>query len=53
MRRSGSASRNYVGVHGFSSWYDDMEGVKKMRKVTETLGSIPQAGLSLRSSMRG
>ncbi|MDY7033703.1 MAG: ABC transporter substrate-binding protein [Thermodesulfobacteriota bacterium] len=34
VRMGGDASKNYVGVHGFSSWYDDFQGVKDMRKIT-------------------
>ncbi|MDY7034009.1 MAG: ABC transporter substrate-binding protein [Thermodesulfobacteriota bacterium] len=34
VRMAGSASKNYIGVHGFSSWYEEAEGVKKMRRIT-------------------
>ena len=34
VRMSGSASRNYIGIHGFSPWDDESEGVKKMRGIT-------------------
>ncbi|MDY7030983.1 MAG: ABC transporter substrate-binding protein [Thermodesulfobacteriota bacterium] len=30
----GDASKNYFGVHPFSSWYEVEDGVQKMRKIT-------------------
>ena len=34
VRMGGSASRNYIGTHIFSSWYDDGKGVEEMRRIT-------------------
>ncbi|MDY7031596.1 MAG: ABC transporter substrate-binding protein [Thermodesulfobacteriota bacterium] len=34
VRMAGSASKNYMGAHPFSSWYDEMEGPAEMRSVT-------------------
>ncbi|KAF0119129.1 MAG: amino acid/amide ABC transporter substrate-binding protein HAAT family [bacterium] len=34
VRMAGSASKNYVGAHPYSSWYDDMEGTAEMRNIT-------------------
>ena len=34
VRMAGNASKNYIGAHAFSSWYDDMEGPERMRKIT-------------------
>ena len=30
----GSAAKNYMGAHAFSSWYDEGPGVAKMREIT-------------------
>ncbi|MDY6970020.1 MAG: ABC transporter substrate-binding protein [Spirochaetota bacterium] len=34
VRMGGNASKNYVGIHGFSSWNDDSEGMENIRKIT-------------------
>ena len=34
VKLAGSASKNYTGAHGFSSWYDDNPAMKKVREVT-------------------
>ena len=34
VRMAGSASKNYIGAHPFSSWYDEMEGPGEMRSIT-------------------
>ncbi|MDY7033701.1 MAG: ABC transporter substrate-binding protein [Thermodesulfobacteriota bacterium] len=34
VRMAGNASKNYIGAHAFSSWYNDMEGPERMRKIT-------------------
>lgn len=34
VRLAGDASKNYIGAHGFSSWYDDAPGMKKVREIT-------------------
>jgi branched-chain amino acid transport system substrate-binding protein len=34
VRMGGSASKNYIGAHPFSSWYDDGKGVEEMRRIT-------------------
>ncbi|MDY7034005.1 MAG: ABC transporter substrate-binding protein [Thermodesulfobacteriota bacterium] len=31
---AGSASKNYMGAHAFSSWYDESPGAAKMRNIT-------------------
>ncbi|MDY6969820.1 MAG: ABC transporter substrate-binding protein, partial [Spirochaetota bacterium] len=31
---AGSASKNYIGAHAFSSWYSKGTGVEKMRQIT-------------------
>ncbi|MDY7034190.1 MAG: ABC transporter substrate-binding protein [Thermodesulfobacteriota bacterium] len=34
VKLAGEASHNYIGAHGFSSWYDDNPGMKKLREAT-------------------
>lgn len=34
VRMAGHASKNYIGAHPFSSWYDDLEGPAKLRHIT-------------------
>ncbi|MDY7032321.1 MAG: ABC transporter substrate-binding protein, partial [Thermodesulfobacteriota bacterium] len=34
VKLAGDASKNYVGAHSFSSWYNESPGMKKLRKVT-------------------
>ena len=34
VRMGGSASKNYIGAHPFSSWYDDGKGMEEMRRIT-------------------
>ena len=34
VKLAGQASKNYVGTHSFSSWYDDTPGMKKIREIT-------------------
>ena len=34
VKLAGDASKNYIGAHGFSSWYDDNPGMKKVRDIT-------------------
>ena len=34
VKLSGDASKNYIGAHGFSSWYDDNPGMKNIREIT-------------------
>ena len=34
VKLAGEASRNYIGAHGVSSWYDDLPGMKNVRDIT-------------------
>ncbi|MBI4621398.1 MAG: ABC transporter substrate-binding protein [Desulfobacterales bacterium] len=34
VRMGGSASKNYIGAHPVSSWYDDGKDVEEMRRIT-------------------
>ena len=34
VRMAGSAAKNYIGAHLASSWYEDFEGVKRLRNIT-------------------
>jgi len=34
VKIGGSASKNYIGAHIFSSWYDEGKGVEEMRRIT-------------------
>lgn len=34
IKLAGEASENFVGAHGYSSWYDDTPGMKKLREAT-------------------
>ena len=34
VKLAGEASKNYIGAHGVSSWYDDLPGMKNVREVT-------------------
>ena len=34
VRMAGSAAKNYIGAHLASSWYEDFEGVDRLRKIT-------------------
>ena len=34
VRIGGKASKNYIGAHAFSSWYDDSSGMADVRKIT-------------------
>jgi len=34
VKLAGDASKKYIGAHGYSSWYDDNPGMKKVRDIT-------------------
>ena len=34
IKMAGEASKNYISTSGFSSWYDDTPGMKKLREIT-------------------
>ncbi|MDY7031396.1 MAG: ABC transporter substrate-binding protein [Thermodesulfobacteriota bacterium] len=34
VKLAGDSSKNYIGAHAFSSWYDDTPGMKEVREVT-------------------
>lgn len=34
IKLAGDASKNYIGAHGVSSWYDDTPGMKNVREIT-------------------
>lgn len=34
VRMAGKSSKNYTGAHPFASWYDDLKGSERMRKIT-------------------
>jgi hypothetical protein len=34
VKLAGKASKNYIGAYGFSSWYDDTPGMKRVREIT-------------------
>ena len=34
VKLAGDSSKNYIGAHSFSSWYDDTPGMKEVREVT-------------------
>ena len=34
VRMGGKASKNYIGAHMVSSWYEDFKGMEKLRKIT-------------------
>ena len=34
VKLAGEASKNYIGAHGLSSWYDDLPGMKNVREIT-------------------
>ncbi|MEW6615537.1 MAG: ABC transporter substrate-binding protein [Thermodesulfobacteriota bacterium] len=49
VRMGGSASKNYIGAHPFSSWYDDGKGAEEMRRIT--LKYKPGTEMPYRSKM--
>ncbi|RJP57607.1 MAG: hypothetical protein C4549_04980 [Deltaproteobacteria bacterium] len=34
IRIAGNASKNYIGAHAFSSWYDESPGMARVREIT-------------------
>ena len=34
IRIAGNASKNFIGAHSFSSWYDESSGMKRVREIT-------------------
>lgn len=34
VKLAGESSKNYIGTHAFSSWYDESPGMKKVREIT-------------------
>ena len=34
VRIAGNASKNYIGAHAFSSWYDESPGMARVREIT-------------------
>ena len=49
VKMAGSVSKNYIGAHPFSSWYDDGKGVEELRRVT--LKYKPGTEMPYRSKM--